>query len=405
MDVTKRERVENFKKLGFGVFVHFGLYSVMGDGEWTKHFHGISDAEYEKFAPRFNPEPDWADKLVRAAAEAGAKYIVLTARHHDGFSLYDTRGLSDYDAPHFCGRDLAREYVDACNRRGIVPFFYHTTLDWRHPDFDADFPAYQKYLRASVEILCKHYGKIGGLWFDGNWSKRDADWEEDALYGLIRGAQPDAIIVNNTGLDSRGAAGHTEIDSVTFERGRPDAAASNSLGAEMCETVGGTWGYAGRDMDFKSMRDLLTSYMTCRRFGANFLLNVGPRGDGELPDGYKEVLRSFGLWNRAYAQAVAGTRPADFEVSGDGFILTDGVGYYLFNGNLNMAGDPNVAICKGGPENMSVLNFTAQVKRVVWLDNGEELAYTQQRGLLTVACTDFSYGVNYLWRVAKIEVH
>ncbi|MCL2752474.1 MAG: alpha-L-fucosidase, partial [Firmicutes bacterium] len=271
--MTKTERIQQFKDLGFGIFVHFGLYSVLGKGEWAKDYHQISDAEYDALAKRFDPQKDWAEELVLAAKGAGARYINLTTRHHDGFSLYDTCGLNDYDAPHICGRDLIREFVDACNRHGIVPFFYHTTLDWRHKDFENDFPAYLQYLRDSVEILCKNYGKIGGLWFDGNWSKKDADWEDDALYALIRKYQPDAIITNNTGLEARGAKGACQIDSVTFERGRPDGE-TGELAAEMCEVIGGTWGYGSADICYKSMRNLLSSYMTCKRYGANFLLNV-----------------------------------------------------------------------------------------------------------------------------------
>ncbi len=118
-----------------------------------------------------------------------------------------------------CKRDLVREYVNACRKHDIVPFFYHTTLDWYQKSFENDFDAYLEYLNRSVEILCKNYGRIGGFWFDGNWSKPDADWKEDRLYGIIRRYQPEAMIINNTGLDARERVGHPEIDSVTFEQG------------------------------------------------------------------------------------------------------------------------------------------------------------------------------------------
>ena len=137
-----KEYIKNFEKLGFGMFVHFGAYSVIGRGEWAKKTHNIPWDEYMKAVKVFNPKPTWAKELAQAAKDAGARYITLTTRHHDGFSLYDTKGLNDYDAPHVCGRDLVREFVDACRAEGIIPFFYHTLLDWHEESYQTDFPKY-----------------------------------------------------------------------------------------------------------------------------------------------------------------------------------------------------------------------------------------------------------------------
>ena len=152
--------IEDFKQLGFGLFVHFGLYSIVGKGEWYLHLNPNAKMnEYEKLPAKFKVKKNWAKELVNTAKQAGCKYITLTTRHHDGFSLYDTCGLNDYDAPHSaCGRDLIREFVDACNEGGIVPFFYHTLLDWREESYQTDFPKYIDYLVKSIEILCKNYG-------------------------------------------------------------------------------------------------------------------------------------------------------------------------------------------------------------------------------------------------------
>ena len=232
------KRIKDFEKLGFGMFVHFGLYSIYAKGEWA--FRGTTPDKYEKLFDEFCPDKDWAKNLVSTAKKAGCKYITLTTRHHDGFSLYDTCGLNTYDAPHSpAGRDLIREFVDECNAQGIIPFFYHTLLDWHEKSYYEDFKKYLKYLRASVEILCKNYGKIGGLWFDGMWDKKGEDWEEDELYSLIRSYQPDAMIINNTGLGARGELGHIELDSVTFERGRPKPinleTSPKYIASEMCQ--------------------------------------------------------------------------------------------------------------------------------------------------------------------------
>ena len=162
-----KEYIKNFEKLGFGMFVHYGIYSVLGKGEWVKeHCHMDAD-EYYKLAEQFKPAEDWAENLALAAKQAGCKYITLTTRHHDGYSLFDTCGLNTLDAPHSCGRDLVREFVDACRRHDLMPFFYHTLIDWHEETYNSDFKEYLKYLRKSVELLCTRYGKIGGFWFDG----------------------------------------------------------------------------------------------------------------------------------------------------------------------------------------------------------------------------------------------
>ena len=175
--------IERFSHLGFGMFVHFGLYSVIGKGEWYLTSNPNADInKYNALINKFKIKKNWAKDLVATAKNAGCKYITLTTRHHDGFSLYDTKGLNDFDAPHSAaGRDLIKEFADECHKAGIVPFFYHTLLDWYNPDYKNDFPKYIDYLDKSIEILCTSYGKVGGFWFDGMWDKPDADWQEDRL--------------------------------------------------------------------------------------------------------------------------------------------------------------------------------------------------------------------------------
>ena len=151
---TPEKRIVEFEKLGLGMFVHWGLYSQLGAGEWA-FWHSDRDMQnYKKLKDTFTAEDFDARKLVLTAKATGCKYITLTTRHHEGFSLYDTKGLCDFDAPHSAaGRDLIREFVDACNEEGIVPFFYHTTLDWYQPSFNENFDEYLEYLRKSVEVL------------------------------------------------------------------------------------------------------------------------------------------------------------------------------------------------------------------------------------------------------------
>jgi alpha-L-fucosidase len=408
--MTKAQRIDNFRKLERGMFVHYGLFSVLGRGECIRDGDGIPTGEYEKLTERFNPAPDFAERLVWAAKSAGMNYITFTTRHQEGFSLFDTKGLDGFDAPHgACRRDLVAEFVEACRRHGIVPFLYCTTKDWHRAEFETDFPAYQRYLRASVELLCRNYGEIGGFWFDGNWSKPNADWEETALYAVIRKYLPNAIIINNTGLSAAGQTGHEELDAVTFERRRPTGVVTSPTGVpvamEMCEVLASHWGFCGRDLNYKSMRDILGSYMTCKKYGANFLLNVGPQADGSLRGADAAFLELFGAWTGIHREALDGTRPTGIACGGDDFVTRNGAGdYYLFVDGLPMVFDANVALSAVGEKNVALRGFPAKAKRIVWLDNGAPLAFEQDADVLKIRCHAFPYGTDLIWRVARITV-
>ncbi len=403
------KRVKEFEELGFGMFVHWGLYSQLGIGEWAMNLRKIPKEEYVKLFDTFTAADFDADQLVLTAKEAGAKYIVLTTRHHDGFSLYDTCGLNEYDAPHSpAGRDLVREYVDACNRHGIIPFFYHTTLDWWNEDFDNDFDAYLEYLRRSVEILCSNYGKIGGLWFDGNWSRPEADWHESELYATIRRHQPDAIIVNNTGLSHRGEAGHPEIDSVTFEQGRPTPmdreGMKKYLAAEMCQTINDHWGIGQCDFHNKSTAELIETLCACRRVGANYLLNIGPTAQGGVEPLQYYTLRCVGQWVSIFEDAIRCAKPCGITAEGKDFVLRDGNKLYFFVHNLGIGGDVNVTVDGSGGRICTFAGVEAPVKNLRWMDNDEALQATQTDGKLTLHATNFPYGVSMVVRVAVAEI-
>lgn len=390
------------------MFVHFGLYSVLGKGEWAKHILQIPDEEYEALTEKFNPDGDWAEKLTATAKQAGCRYITLTTRHHDGFSLYDTCGLSDYDARHVCGRDLVREFVDACRKEGLIPFFYHTLLDWHEASYCNDFPAYLIYLRKSVEVLCTNYGTIGGLWFDGMWDKWDADWEEDALYGCIRKHQPQAMIINNTGLDKLGGLGHVELDSVTFERGRPTPinmeGAPKYIASEMCQVLADHWGYADEDFHYKAPGEIIQDLASCRRYGSNFLLNVGPMGNGLIRPIDKEIYALLGRWVEMHKKAIYDVRPAGIPVEGkdSDFILQRGNVYYLFCSNLPMSADANVHKDGGNSDYEDRFALDKKITSVSWLDNGEEVSFHQDGGRVRVDLVPFQYGRQLVVRIAKI---
>lgn len=401
---TPEPRIAAFENFGFGLFIHYGLYSLMEMGEKPMFFYRIPGEEYRELMKKFTAEQLDFRAVAATARETGMKYAVLTARHHDGFSLFDTKGLNDYDAPHAAaGRDLVREFTEGCRAEGIVPFLYHTTLDWYDPRFRNDFPAYLAYLKDSVEILCRNYGEIGGFWFDGNWSLPEADWKEEELYSMIRRYQPQAILVNNSGMAARGAVGADMLDSVTFENGRPEPMDRRGmpkyLAAEMCETMSDYWGYAKEDCHYKSSSTLIESLCSCRKVGANYLLNVGPMGNGEIPFAQKALLSEIACWRKATDAPLYGAKPCGIAGNDRDFGLREGNRLFLFvfgltradsNGQGNGSGN-GIRIFRGLP---------GKVKKITWTDNGEALSFTQNGGTLSVDCTGFPYGKSLIVRIA-----
>ena len=392
--------INDFENLGFGIFVHFGVYSVEGKGEWYRHMYNVDRAKYDKLIPKFKVNKDWAKKLVKAAKSAGAKYITLTTRHHDGFSLYDTKGLNDYDTVHSMGRDLVREFVDACNEGGIVPFFYHTLLDWYNADYTQNFPAYIDYLIKSVEILCSSYGKIGGLWFDGMWNKPDADWQEDRLYATIRKYQPTAMIINNSGMCALGKVGNYELDSVTFERGKPGHVESDGRprASEMCQVFNDHWGYAKNDFNYKSLGSIIEDLVDCRAAGSNFLLNVGPMGNGKLRDIDAALLSELGKWVKFNKEFIYKARPADITADG-AQVLFDGKYYYAAIKNVPMSADPDVAKFSDNKTEIKI-NTDKKVVKAAWLDNGKRVRIKKNAFMPD----PFFYGYSGSVRILRFEL-
>lgn len=288
--MKKLKRIENFENLKLGLFVHFGLYSIAAKGEWYMHNEKVSAKEYNKLMPLFKVKKSFAKDIVKTAKKLGAKYIVLTTRHHDGFSLYNTNGLTNYDIMHTpTNRDLVKEFVTECNKQNILPFFYCTLIDWHNPLFTSDFDKYLEYLFNSIKLLCTNYGKIGGFWFDGTWYNQNINWQFDKLFALIRQYQPDAIICNNGGLENRGEIIHPEIDSVIFERDLPYKASKldNKYRAkEMCQAFNNHWGYCKTDKNYKTANTIYNDYKFCTKNNANLLINVGPKANGSIV--YKE---------------------------------------------------------------------------------------------------------------------
>lgn len=408
---TPQKRIADFEKLGFGMFIHWGLYSQLGKGEWIKKIQNIPLEEYKKLKDTFTASDFDAKKIARLSKDAGMKYIVLTTRHHEGFSLYDTRGLNEFDASHSpAGRDLIKEYVVACREEGIVPFFYHTTLDWYVDCYEMNFKEYQRYLRKSIEILCTNYGEIGGFWFDGNWDKPNENWEEEELYFLIRKHQPNAIIVNNSGIHSQGGIGHEEIDSVTFEQGLPKnincIAMKKYVASEMCQTINNHWGVGSCDFNIKSVPELIETLCYCRKVGANYLLNIGLTATGSVMKIQEATLEELGNWIGIHKEAIYDVKPSTITGQHKNFCVeTENNIAYLFIHNLSISGDKNVTLENGGAGVKIFNNIDKKIKSIQWVDNDEQLSFTQDldKKYASVFATGYSYGIDLVVRIAKME--
>ncbi|MFP4156350.1 MAG: alpha-L-fucosidase [Opitutales bacterium] len=398
--------IRRYEQFGLGLFLHWGLYSQIRQGEWYWNYHKPEKADYVKLADTFTAGDFDADELVRWAGGNGVRYICLTTRHHEGFSLYDTRGLNQYDAPHSAaGRDLVKEFSDACDCHGMGKFFYHTTLDWWHEDFDGDWDAYQQYLRDSVEILCTRYGKVDGLWFDGNWSRPERDWQEDALYAMIRGHQPECMIVNNSSIQAVGAEGHPMTDVITFEQGDAEQKTGGSRyrALEVCDTMNSHWGIGDFDLSYHSPADVVRRLVNCRKVGANLLMNIGPTAQGGIPAYERAVFDLVGRWIGLCPEALTSARPCQLAAPGGDVVLCDGSSYYYFCHDLEIHGNEHLS--EGGQKSgwRQLDGALDRVSSVRWADNGEELEFEQGGDSLKFKATPYPYGKQLIVRVAVIS--
>jgi alpha-L-fucosidase len=409
---TSSPRVASFETMAFGMFVHWGLYSQFGQGEWVENMHRIPRDEYLQKMKTFTAKDFNPRAIAKAAKRAGLNYITLTSRHHEGFSLYDTRGLSKLDVTHTpCKRDLIKDFVEGCRAEGILPMLYHTTLDWNDERFDSDWDGYLRYLHDSIELLCTHYGKIGGFWLDGNWSRPKADWKEDRLYGIIRKYQPEAMIINNTGIDALGKAGHPEIDAVTYERGRPSplnrTGAPKYLTGEMCHTMNFHWGTAANDFNFLSPAHVIEELCFARRAGANLLMNVGPFAQGAMPPYESAVLAKVGQWLELHGGkdgVIYHGRPCGVSGEGEDFALKMGDDLYLFVTDLTATS--NTMVHGGKHRGAGLRKFVGAMpglSKATWMDSNENLKLEYDGDTLNLHATAYPYGTNTVIRIAKLS--
>lgn len=324
-DILKR--TEWFRQARFGMFIHWGLYAIPARGEWVRSTERMSIENYQKYFNEFNPKDYNPKEWARLCKKAGMKYAVLTAKHHDGFCLFDSK-LTDYKSMNTpCGRDLIREYTEAFRAEGIKIGYYYSIIDWHHPDYPKyndnihpmrgneaykdeviNFDNYVEYLHGQVRELCTNYGKIDILWFDFSYGEMSGEkWQATKLMEIVRSLQPDVIIDNRLEV---GGSGFGSIvsdepsiysgDFVSPEQIIPPAGILKANGDpvpwEACITMNNNWGYAEFDKEFKSADLIIKKLVECVSKNGNMLLNVGPDACGRIPDESVKILKGIGKW-------------------------------------------------------------------------------------------------------------
>jgi alpha-L-fucosidase len=315
-----------FQDAKFGLFVHWGVYSVLADGEWVMNNKKIPIAEYEKLPARFNPAEFDPAEWVAMVKAAGMKYITITSKHHDGFAMYDSK-ISDWDivdrTPY--KKDVLKLLAEECRKQDVKLFFYYSQLDWHHPDYfprgrtgagytgraeSGDWFRYIDYMDGQLNELLTNYGPIGGIWFDGMWDRPEADWRLQQTYKLIHDAQPATLVGSN-----HHKAPIPGEDFQMFEKDLPGANTAGfnttevgALPLETCETINGAWGYNANDKRFKSTKDLIHYLVRAAGYNANFLLNVGPMPNGKIQPEFVQRLKEVGAWLEKNGEAIYGTR-------------------------------------------------------------------------------------------------
>ena len=325
-DVDFNERMKWWRDARFGMFIHWGAYSVpagihkgkevKGIGEWIQYYEKIPAKEYEIYAKQFNPDKFDADAWAKTMKEAGMKYVVITSKHHDGFSLWNSK-VSDYDIVDFApyGKDVLKALSEACKKQGMKFGLYHSIMDWHHPDAQYDsflrnkedtigykkkFTLYlENYMKPQVKELIENYDP-SILWFDGEWVSEFTHEQGKELYQYVRSLKPDILINNRVDKGRQGMQGMNKKDSdYAGDFGTPeqeilDEAADSDW--ESCMTMNDTWGYKKNDNNWKSTETLIHNLIDVTAKGGNYLLNVGPTSEGVIPEPSLERLKKMGEW-------------------------------------------------------------------------------------------------------------
>jgi alpha-L-fucosidase len=351
-------RIQWWHEAKFGMFVHWGLYSILGREAWAMGDEDIPIDEYEQLAKRFQPPPDAPRAWARLACDAGMRYMVMTAKHHEGFCLFDSK-LTDYCATkQAAGRDLVAEYVRAARAENLRVGLYYSLMDWHHPDWrraktdPAARDRFVQYTHGQLRELMSNYGKIDILWYDMPVPLDAAGWHSEQMNSMVRQLQPD-ILINNRNL-------------LPGDFSTPEQSTQPAKGDwESCMTINDSWAYLPADHNWKSAQQLLQNLVECARDGGNYLLDIGPRADGSVPEPAVERLKVIGNWLRRNGEAVYSTGRCRFPHGNIGVYTRRGNTLYVI-----------IYFWPGNSMTVGGVHFGVQSAR--FLATGKPIAFTQK---------------------------
>jgi alpha-L-fucosidase len=389
-----------FSDARFGLFIHWGPFSIPGSGEWVMNNRKITVYNYTRLKDFFNPIAFDAAQYVSMAKNAGMKYITLITRHHDGFSMWDTK-YSDFNimnTPY--KKDIVKMFADECRKRDIKLFLYYSLVDWRRDDYPretgktgqfsgrtvkSDYASYIKFMKNQLTELLTNYGEIGGIWFDGHWDQtapegeKDRtsrlDWKYDEIYSLIHKLQPHCLIGNNHHLTP-----FVGEDFQMFEKDLPGEnksglsfqEASDKLPVEVCETINGSWGFNLTDTTYKSNKQLIDYLVKASSLGTNLLLNIGPMPNGQVQPEFVERLQYIGNWLKTYGESIYGTEAGYIKPQEWGGITKKEDKMYIHVLNSKTA-------------EVTLLNFPAKrIKKAYLLKNNNPVEIRINKGVATI---------------------
>ena len=394
------EAREWFQDARFGLFIHWGVYSVLGDGEWVMNNQNISIKEYEKLSTFFNPVYFDAEEWVLMAKNAGMKYITITSRHHDGFSMFDSKA-SDYNivdrTPY--GKDVLKMLAEACRKHDIKLFFYYSQLDWYRDDYfprgrtgtgiegrgEGNWDDYIDFMKAQLTELLTNYGEIGGIWFDGEWDQikwdgkrfgtKIMDFKLDEVYKLIHDLQPQALIGSNHHL-----APNPGEDFQMFEKDLPGRSTKSfatkaedigNLPLEVCETINGSWGFNLKDRKHKSKKDLVQYLVKAAGYDSNLLLNVGPMPNGRIQKEHIKSLKEVGEWVNDYGKTIYGTRRGPIDP-------TDEIASTQIDNTVY------IHLLNNYKKTYFIENFHPKIKDLKYFDSNQKVSYEKTKSGLII---------------------
>lgn len=404
---------KEFVRERFGIFLHWGIYASYGQGEWYLQTGQLNKDEYAKAAGGFYPAAYDASEWVKAFKDAGAEYVTITSRHHDGFSMFKT-AESDYnivDATPF-KRDVIKELADACREQDMKLQFYYSILDWIREDFPIgesgrltgragdkpDYDSYFRFMKNQVKELMTQYAPVRALWFDGYWDhKRDSipfDWRMPEFYEFIHSIDPDCLVGNNHHI-----APLPGEDFQMFEKDLPGQntagfsegqAVSDKLPLEMCQTMNHAWGYSVSDRDYKSSETLIQTLAKAVSLNTNLLLNIGPQADGRLPQDALDRLKAIGEWMKVNSSAIKGCGPGPLAEQDWGVTTAPVDGGKTFY--LHVFKNPGAIL-------EIPVGKKAKVRSVTALDGGESLASRKVGASLFITLPTDIEGADYVIEV------